>query len=346
MSERKDDYVLRKEELRKDGKIEIPMSIDPARYFIGNIRWKDVLFTTPFIVISVLLLIFLTKSGNLNSSTLLFSFLPPILALTFFWVKHPDRKNISFITTVIWQIRYRFSKQMYEYSKEVRENVSEDIRTQLGVFSVANDCMETIDNRFVKIIEVSSINVSGLSEKDRDKVYSNYQSFLNNYPQSAFPLQINQFSKPINLTNYLNWVKEIVAQEENQYKRMFTQSYEDKVNEIQKSKNMVSKARYIIIDEKIGSNRERSLEKINRDAELLVSTIENMLTGRNQLKSHSLDNEELFQNLYASIDYENAQISQSINREYNVDLPFTTSKSSYEKDLEDNPDIEKKLFNL
>lgn len=344
MSQNTDDYRLRKEQLRKDGKIEIPMSIDPARYFIGNIRWKDVLYTALFMPITIIIIIILNTSGNLNTSTFLFSFLPPTMVLTFFWVKHPDRKNISFITTVMWQIRYSFSKQMYEYKKEVRENVSEDIRTQLGVFNISNDCMETIDNRFIKVVEVSSVNVTGLNEKERDKVYSNYQTFLNNYPQSSFPIQINQFSKPINLTNYLNWVKKSVAQEENQYKRMFTDSYEDKVNEIQKSKNMVSKTRYIVIDEKTGSNRERSLEKINREAEQLVSSMKNMLSGRNELNAHSLDNEELFQYLYASIDYENAQINQSVDREYNVDLPFTMGKSSYEKKIKENKNVESEFI--
>lgn len=340
MGRNNEDYLLRKQDLRKKGLIEIPMSIDPARYFIGNIRWKDVLFTAPFALLSVILIILLNTSGNLNTSTFLFSFLPPVMALTFFWVKHPDRKNISFITTVIWQIKYKYSKKMYEYTKEVRENVSEDIRTQLGVFNIANDCMETVDNRFIKVIEISSINATGLSDRERDRVYTNYQTFLNNYPQSSFPMQINQFSKPINLTNYLNWVKKSVEREENQYKRMFTESYEDKVNEIQKSKNMVSKTRYIIVDEKISSNRERSLEKVNREAEQIVSSIENMLTGRNKLSANTLNNEELFQYIYASIDYENAQINQSIDRKYNINLPFTMGKKSYEKDIKEAKEFE------
>lgn len=331
-----------KKELRDEGLIEIPISIDPARYFIGNIRWLDVIYTTPFALISVVIISILNTTNNLNTSTFLFSFLPPVMALTFFWVKHPYRKNISFITTVWWKIKYSNSKKIYEYTKELKDNVKDDIRTQLGVFNISNDCMETLDKKLVKVIEVSSINLTGLSRRERTKVHSNYRNFLNNYPINSFPIQINQFSKPINLTNYLNWVNKTVEKEENHFKRMFSESYKDKVNEIQKSKNMVSKARYISISKKIGSNKDRSLEEINREAEQLVSNIENMLSDRHKLHAKTLDNEGLFQYLYASIDYENAQISQSIDRKHNVDLPYTLGKESFEELLDENNSIKEK----
>lgn len=326
-----DKTNLEKKELQEEGIIEIPMSVDPARYFIGNIRWVDVVYTSPFILITVFIVSILNKTGNLNTSSFLFSFLPPVLALTFFWVKHPDRKNIAFITTVWWKIKYALSKKTYEYTKELRENVKDDIRTQLGVFNISNDCMETLDKRFIKVIEVSSINVTGLSKRERTRVYSNYRTFLNNYPFTSFPIQTSQFSKPVNLTNYLNWVNKTVEKEDDKFKRMFAESYKDKVNEIQKSKKMVSKARYIIISRKIGNNRGKALEEINREAEQLVSSVENMLGARNQLNAHTLNNEELFQYIYASIDYENAQINQSIDRKYKVDLPYTIGEESYEE---------------
>jgi len=339
LEESNQNSIYRKQKLRDEGLIEIPMSIDPSRYFIGNIRWKDVLYTAPFAVISVILIVILNQSGNLNTSTFLFSFLPPIMALTFFWVKHPDRKNISFITTVWWKIQYSNSKKMYEFTKEVNENVSEDIRSQLGVFNIANDCLETLDNKLIKVIEVSSINLTGLSERERNRVYSNYQTFLNNYAYASFPIQTKQFSKPINLNSYLEWVRKNAEKDEDQFKRMFAESYVGKVNEIQKSKNMVSKARYIVLSAKIGSNKEKALQNINRDAEQLVSGLENMLSDRHKLHANILDNEKLFQYIYACIDYENAQIRQSTEREYDIDLPFSMGKYSYEdtlKKVQDN----------
>jgi len=327
--------VLKKQRLREEGKIEIPMAIDPARYFIGNIRWKDVVYTAPFAVITVFSIIILNQSGNLNTSTFLFSFLPPIMALTFFWVKHPYRRNISFITTIWWQIQFKNSKKIYEFTKEENENMSEDIRSQLGVFNIANDCIETLDNRLIKVVEVSSINLTGLSERERNRVYSNYQTFLNNYPYSSFPIQTKQFSKHINLNSYLEWVRDNAEKDEDKYKRMFAESYVEKVNDIQKSKNMVSKARYIILSANISSNKERTIENLNRESEQLVSGIENMLSDRNKLTANVLDNDSLFQYVYACIDYENAQIRQSLNRQTNIDLPFTMGRSQYDEMLKD-----------
>src|SRR5699024_6123878 len=144
-----DDAFERKQRLREEGKIEIPMAIDPARYFIGNIKWLDVLFTSPFIVISIIIVTILYQTGHLSISVFLFSFLPPILAMSFLWIKHPDRRNISFLATVWWQIKYINSKKLYVYTKEGSDDMTEDIRSQIGAYEIANDCIETLDNRLV-----------------------------------------------------------------------------------------------------------------------------------------------------------------------------------------------------
>lgn len=329
-----DDALQRKQMLRKEGQIEIPMAVDPARYFIGNIKWMDVVFTLPFVIISIIIIMILYSTGHLGISTFLYSFLPPILVISFLWIKHPDRRNISFLATIWWKIRFMNSKKLYEYTKEGKDDMSEDIRSQIGAYEVANDCIETLDNRLVKVIEVSNVNLSGVSERERNRIYSNYQTFLNNFSQSSFPIQIEQFSKPINLTSYLNWVREETEDQADSFKRLFAESYINKVNEIQKSKNMVSKARYISISTKVGMNKERSIENLNLEAERLVSSIENMLSDKHKLYAHILDNEALFQVIYASIDYDNAQINQSIERDNVIDLPFSIGKETYEREIE------------
>lgn len=334
-----ENYIYRKQKLREEGLIEIPMSIDPARYFIANIRWIDVLFTSPFALLSVLMISLLQKTGNLTTSTFLFSFLPPVLVLTLFWVKHPDRKNISFITTIWWKIKFMTSKTTFEYSKEVKKDMDTDIRTQLGIYNIANDCFETLDDKLVKVVKVSSINLTGISFRERDKIYSSYQTFLNDYAYDAFPFQINQFSEPVNLKNYLNWVNVKVSNEKDKTKRMLAKSYIQKANEIQKNKNMVSKARYIILSVKVGANKEKALLEIDEKAKRMVSGIENMLSDRHKLKAHILDNEELFGFIYSSIDYENAQIRQSIQKNYNIKSPFSFGEKTYEDALKNKQTV-------
>lgn len=323
-----ENYIYNKKKLRQEGLLEIPMAVDSSRYFIGTFRLMDVVYTLPFLVVSIIIIFFLTKTGNLNSSTAIFSFLPPIFALTVFWIKHPDRKNISLVNTMYQRVKFIRSKKLYELTKERAEDVQNDIRSQLGIFNIANDCFETLENTLVKVVEVSSVNLTGMSDKDRNKTLSAYQAFLNDYPIDAFPLQIHQFSKPINLKSYLQFVHEKADQEKNYVKRMLNESYINKTNEIQKSKKMVSKARYIMVSEKVGSNKEQALQKVSTKAEMMVSGIENMLSEKHKLNAYVLNNEELFDLIYSSIDYENAQIKQGM-RTSSFRSPITVGTKTY-----------------
>lgn len=70
---------------------------------------------------------------------------------------------------------------------------------------------------------------------------------------------------------------------------------------------MVARKRYVIIDQPIGNNREKSLSDIERKASLVTANLENMLTGHARLIAKPLNNEELLQLIYTCLDYDNAQ---------------------------------------
>lgn len=325
-----ENYIYQKKKLRQEGLLEIPMAVDSSRYFIGTFRLMDIVYTIPFLIVSIIIIYFLNDTGNLNSSTAVFAFTPPVLALTVLWIKHPDRKNISLVNTMYQRVKFARSKKLYELTKERAEDVQNDIRSQLGIFNIANDCFETLENTLVKVVEVSSVNLTGMSDNDRNKTLSAYQAFLNDYPLDAFPLQMHQFSKPINLKSYLQFVHEKADKEKNYVKRMLNESYINKTNEIQKSKKMVSKARYIMISEKIGSDKEKAIQKVSTKAETMVSGIENMLSEKHKLNAHVLNNEELFDLIYSSIDYENAQIKQGM-RKSSFQSPITVGQKTFEE---------------
>lgn len=312
MSDNNSNSLYRKKEMKEQGLLEIPMQVDSSRYLINNIRWADVLYTAPFLLITAIILYFLSDTGNLSSTTIIFSFLPPTIVSGLLWVKHSDRKNVSLVTVFKWRLQFMRSKKKYEMSRERVNDMKEDIRSQLGIWDINNDCFETLDNHFVKVVEVSSVNLTGMSNNDRLKTLNAYQSFLNNHSFSSFPLQIEQFSRPVNLKSYLQWVEKISANEKDIVKRLLNESYIKKTLEIQKSKKMVSKARYIIVREKIGTSRENSLNNITRKAETLVAAFSGMLPEKHKLHASTLDNEELFDLIYSAIDYENAQISQGM----------------------------------
>ena len=325
-----DNYAYRKQKMKEEGLLEIPMAIDSSRYFIGNVRWADIVYTAPFVFLSIIIIYVLYNTGNLNTSTATFSFLPPILVLLFFLVKHTDRKNISLFAIMTWKIKYKMSNNEFELSKERKKEMKDDIRSELGIFNIANDCYETLDNHLVKVIEVSSVNLTGMSKSDRLKTLNAYQSFLNHLPIDLFPLQLEQFSRPINLKNYLQYIESKNADQKDFVKRMLTESYINKTNEIQKSKKMVSKGRYIILREKVTSDKNESLNKITHKAEMLVSELSNMLSEKHKLHAEILNNEELFDLIYSAIDYENAQINQSMRSEdKGILTAITLGKSSY-----------------
>lgn len=227
-------------------------------------------------------------------------------------------------------MKFKMSKKTYEFTKERTHDMKEDIRSQIGIFNIANDTYETIDNRVVKVIEVSSVNLTGMSENDREKTLRAYQSFLNNLPQHYFPFQVEQFAKPINLKNYMYWTQQKMEDEKSFKKRTLFQSYIDKTNEIQKSKKMVNKSRFVILSENIGTNKEKALQKLSNKTESMVSSIENMLDGKYSLSASVLNNEELFYLIYSSIDYENAQVKQNVNVNNILNLPITLGQKSYE----------------
>lgn len=316
--------------MRDEGQIEIPMNVDTSRYFMGTFRWVDILYTTPFIILSIILIYIMYNLGYLKAGNVAFTVLPPVLVLCLLWIKHPDRKNISLIRQMWWQIKFKKSKKVYEYSKERAEDMKNDIRTQLGIFNIANDCIETLDKRIVKVIEVSSVNLTGMSKNDRNRTLKSYQNFLNSYPPSDFPIQIEQQSKPVNLKSYLNWVHEETGNERNMIKRMLAESYINKANQIQKNKKMVSKARYFIISEKIGVNKEKAISKLSRKSEIMISNLINMIGDKYRINANVLNNEDLFKLIYSSIDYESAQINHEIDLSKNIAFPISMGDTSYQ----------------
>ncbi|MFS8542045.1 MAG: hypothetical protein LOD89_08145, partial [Tissierellales bacterium] len=54
-----------------------------------------------------------------------------------------------------------------------------DVRKKLGIKAIFSGAYETIDNHFVKVIEVSSVNLSLMNETELNNIYNAYRSFLN-----------------------------------------------------------------------------------------------------------------------------------------------------------------------
>ncbi|GIP45135.1 hypothetical protein J45TS6_35940 [Paenibacillus sp. J45TS6] len=330
--------VERRDRLREEGKIELPLNVDTKKYILSLIKYRDLLISLPLMAIGILALWYLTQLGYSFSAQLLLICLSPwgtfLLILT---IHHPDRKNINFFThRVIWRIQFNKRQKIFVYMKgdlmssKQKKNAVKDIREQLGIKNIYSECYETTDNRFVKVIRVSSVNLSLLNKKEKTKIFQAYETFLNDLPRSMLPLQVSQIAQPINLTNYGSYIEEKTAKEESHAKAILTKSYLNYIDDIQKSKNMVSRNRYVILARPFtNANRKKVLSELERDVKIVSSQIENMLGGRYEMKTKILDNEELFHLMFACIDYENAQVNFSFKTA--LFSPLTVGERTYEE---------------
>jgi hypothetical protein len=259
-------------------------------------------------------------------------------------IKHPIRKNLTFLTYgLIWKIKYKKRNKDFYYTKgEIDMENEKDTRLQLGIKDVFAGCFETTDDRFVKVLEVSSINMSLMNELEKKNIYDSYRSFTNE--QFIKNLQISLIAQPINLTQYFIHIDRITDGEMDYAKRMIVKSYKKYIENIQKSKNMVSRKRYVIIDHPISSDREKSLEEIERKVKLIQSNINNMLNGDSSLEAKVLQNDELLKLMYTALDYDSAQAigDYIVGRgqdEVGISLGERTAKriiETYQKQLDEN----------
>lgn len=314
---------LRKRELKNEGKVELPVDVDTERYLFGNIRLKDALYMLPFLAISIIIIVMMINGGIFSPKFWVPGFIPALIGGLLIFTKHPSRKNISLAAQIGWRLNFFRANKIFAYRNMEVNIMEDDIRTQLGIFNIANDCFETNDNRLVKVLEVSSVNLTGMSQKDRIQTLEDYETFLNDLNSADLPFQIEQIAKPVNLQSYVNWVHEETKNNEDVVKRLLADSYIDKMNEIQKSKNMVSKSRYVVVSEKIGLDKDKALDNVYKKAANMKTSIENMLSRHYKLDTQILDNEKLFSLIYSTIDYQSAQLDSDVQLQEEINLPVT-----------------------
>lgn len=323
---------LRRERLRQEGKIELPLNVDTSKYILSAVKYRDVLASSPLLLAGLIILFFLHKTGiGINAQIVIIALAPWMTFLLLLSIHHPDRKNISlFKYRIVWRLQYNRRQKLFVYSKGdfMQRTKLKDVREQLGITNIYSDCYETLDKRLVKVIKVSSVNLSLLNVQDKNMIFQSYETFLNDLPKNL-NLQISQIAQPINLDNYYRYIQ-TQKKETDRVKNILINGYLNYVDDIQKSKNMVSRNRYVIISKPFNNqNKERVLDELERETKILTSLIENMLGGRYQLKTKVLNNDELFHLIYTCIDYENAQISTGFKTA--ISLPITVGKNTYQE---------------
>ena len=337
----------RDQELSEQGKIELPLEIDKDRY-IFIFKLKHIIYTLPFFIISGIFVFFVYQTDIINPPLYfyLFSFLPAILLFTFLQFDSSyGRKNINLINEIYYGYQFRKQKRQFIYNKDFnvknKGDYMNDIRSILGIYDITNDCFETNDDRLVKVIEVSSINLQTLSEREEQRVYKSFETFLNNLDDEFLPMQFMIYAKPISLQDYINECENKTKNNSDVKSRLMAESYIDYTNDIQKNRNMVSRNRFIAID--VAYTNIDSFDELEKKALRLKSKIENMLVGNIKLNAKVLDNTDLHELQHTVIDYEGSQ-SDNINRDFNTDISL--SEEEYNEAIEEYQEEKAKRIHI
>lgn len=297
-----------KEKLKEELKVQLPVPIDSKRYLIGRIAFIDVAILLPFLLLSGLSIYFFFRIGWLTKTTFIISTTPTIGIGLMQFIKHSVRKEIPFLKYgVIWKYQFKKREKTFFYRKGAMDmNDKQDARRKIGIKSTFADCYETVDNRFVRVFEVSSINMALANKSEKRaslnafKVFMTTLSFLKQ-------IQFSQIAQPISLSRHLQSIMKKNKDEKNEIKRMLIKSYRNFMDEeIQKSRNLVTRKRYISISQNIGSDREKSLNKIDSTSQLLISKIEAMRFDYSKLTVRQLNNADLTKLMFTCVDYDSA----------------------------------------
>lgn len=297
----------RKEQMRKELKVQLPVPIDSKRYLIGRIAFLDLLIISPFLLLTGLSLFLLFKAGLMNQWTLMISALPTVIVAGMQFTKHKVRREISFIQYgIFWKYNFNKREKKFFYRKGALDmSDKKDARRKIGVKSVFADCYETNDNRFVRVFEVSSVNLSLSNKSEKRSALESFKVFMTtiNFLKT---IQFSQIAQPINLTRHIQHVTQRNKDQDNDTKRMLQKSYRQYIEEIQKSKDLVTRKRYMVISQKIGSDRDKALDQIDLNSKLIASKVEGMTFDFSSLSVKQLNNDELTKLMFTCVDYDSA----------------------------------------
>lgn len=315
---------------------KIDMEVDKHKY-LWLFKVKDIVIVSPFILLGIIICVIFSKFFGVNilspigTIIIIIAFLPAVIVAVIVMFPSPtyERSNIYLFHEMLYNWKYSKRKKVYEYKNNTpltKEDFMEDIISELNIYNITKECYETLDDYFVKVIKVSTLNVTGLPITDQRKIYNSFEEFNKKLDKQLFPLQITNKTRPVNLDEYVSECREIFNNTENYYDRLFGESYLDFTNDIQKNKKMVSKSPYVVVKRKI-SDKEDTAKVLEKLTERLKADIEDMLPPQLKLSAEILDNKGLEQLMHYSIDYQNAKVIDTENLSSKNDVSFSVEEN-------------------
>lgn len=122
--------------------------------------------------------------------------------------------------------------------------ISGSTQQHLLVADITDDIVLTKDGGAALVMRATALNFSLLSEKEQEAITYAYSSFLNSL---SFPIQIVVRSQKKDVTNYLNFLKEMGDKQTNPQLKGLITAYQTFVAQIVKKRNVLEKEFFIII---------------------------------------------------------------------------------------------------
>jgi hypothetical protein len=162
------------------------------------------------------------------------------------------------------------------------------------------------------ILMCSSVNLSLKSQDEQDALVYQYQNFLNGLD---FPIQFVMHSRKLDISEYINDLKESIKTQENELLRIQTEEYMEFIQSFVNMHNIMSKNFYIVVPYKIGATDKASLadrifgsagkgsfikmsdEEFQKHKNQLWQRVENVVSGIRSfgIRSLPLNNNELIE---------------------------------------------------
>lgn len=197
---------------------------------------------------------------------------------------------------------FKPKKQVEKESKN-QQVARKSIQDLIPLKEIENGLLITPDNKMVKCLKVSAINLELTSNAECNELFELFEGFLMSL---NYPIQMTNVSMPVDLSLYISEQEKLLEMTKNPYKRMLQESYIEYSKGIEVSQDIMQRQRYIIFFEKMKEDSpemryETSLEIEEKKDEIVASLSE---LG---LKAEDVTDIELIRYLHTMFDYEGAQ---------------------------------------
>ena len=173
-------------------------------------------------------------------------------------------------------------------------------RSQIAIEGVRDGIVMLPRSKYVKILQVSSINFELMSEEEQDALIDTYQSFLNSLNIS---FQILVRVREMDMDRYLETFRLKTAEEKKQIYKDQAENYIDFVQTLVKNNKILSRSFFIVIPIE---SKEKDFDVIRSSLKLHVDMVSRGL-GRMGMQIKILNSLEALDMFYAFYSPEQAK---------------------------------------